>query len=119
MKHPIHSAQDLALAVRAARKSSGIRQDDLAGIVQVSKQFTADVEHGKPTTQLGLVIQLLKELGLSLTVDLPESAVPELRRLETLRAAGKLKLKPFTRERTQRIRKSSPPADAPSSNEDE
>jgi transcriptional regulator with XRE-family HTH domain len=33
--------------LRAVRKSSGIRIDDLAGMVGVSKQFASDVENGK------------------------------------------------------------------------
>lgn len=82
MKHLIHSSTDLALVVRAVRKSVGVRQDDLAGAVGVSRQFAVDVEKGKPTVQFGKVLQLLEELGVVLSVDLPEDAS---RALETLR----------------------------------
>lgn len=82
MKHIIHSAEDLGLALRAARKSAKVRLDDLSQTVHVSKQTTTNVEQGKPTVQLGNVLRLLKELGLTLSVDLPESALPALRRVQ-------------------------------------
>jgi y4mF family transcriptional regulator len=74
MKHSILSPLDLARVIRAARKSVKVRQDDLAGAVGVSRQFAVDVEKGKPTVQLGKVLQLLNELGVVLSVDLPEEA---------------------------------------------
>lgn len=82
MKHLIHSAQDLGFALRAVRKSAKVRLDDLSQTVQVSKQTTTNVEQGKPTVQLGKVLRLLKEMGLTLSVDLPESALPALRRVQ-------------------------------------
>ena len=82
MKHIIHSAEDLGFALRAVRKSAKVRLDDLSQTVQVSKQTTTNVEQGKPTVQLGKVLSLLNELGLTLSVDLPESALPALRRLQ-------------------------------------
>lgn len=82
MKHPIHSPEELGLIVRAVRKSAGIRQDDMAALAQLSKQFAADVEHGKPTAQIGRVIRLLDNLGLKLSVHVPESAEPLLRQLK-------------------------------------
>jgi hypothetical protein len=44
----------------------------------VSKQFASDVEHGKTTVQLGLVLKLLLELGVPLTLDIPKDAEGEL-----------------------------------------
>jgi len=85
MKRQILSARDLGLIIRAVRKSSGVRQDDLAGIVGVSKQFATDVERGKPTVQMDRAFLLLKELGLSLTIDVPESAREMLLKLELQR----------------------------------
>lgn len=79
MKHTIRSSQDLGMIVRAVRKSAGIRQDDMAAVAQLSKQFAADVEHGKPTAQIGRVLRLLDSLGIEITVGIPESAEPRLR----------------------------------------
>lgn len=78
MQITIHSVADLGLALRAVRRSSKVRLDDLAGTARVSKQFASDVEHGKPTVQLGLVLKLLSELGVPLMLDVPKEAEPEL-----------------------------------------
>jgi transcriptional regulator with XRE-family HTH domain len=83
MRLPIQSVTDLGLAVRAVRRHSHVRIDDLAGTAGVSKQFTQDVEHGKPTVQLGRVLKLLAELGLPLELDIPDEAVHALTTLRT------------------------------------
>jgi len=89
MKHQILSPEELGVVVRAVRKSSGVRQDDLAALAGVSKQFAADVERGKATAQIGLVMKLLEHLGLTITVNVPESALPEMQRIKVKRARGK------------------------------
>lgn len=66
-----------------------MRLDDLAGIAGVSKQFVSDVEYGKQTVQLGLVLKLLAEMGLHLTIDLPPTAEPALQALQTRGGVGK------------------------------
>ena len=78
MKLVIKTAADLGLAIRAVRRGSGVRLDDLAGTAGLSKQFVADVEHGKETVQLGLVLKALAELGLPLTLTIPDEAHDEL-----------------------------------------
>lgn len=84
----IQSVADLGLALRAARKSTKVRLDDLADMAGVSKQFVSDVEYGKSTVQLGLVLKLLSEMGLPLKLDLPDAAAPAL---EALQAKGGLR----------------------------
>jgi transcriptional regulator with XRE-family HTH domain len=74
MKITVHTVADLGLALRATRKASQVRLDDLAGIAGVSKQFVSDVERGKPTVQMGLALRLLEEMGLSIEVDIPPGA---------------------------------------------
>jgi len=81
MKHSIHTATDLGQALRAVRKSAKVRIDDLAHTVGMSKQTATNVEQGKPTVALGKVIQLLSEMGLALSIDIPDSALPELDRI--------------------------------------
>lgn len=78
MKHPIRSVEELGLVIRAVRKFGQVRQDDLAALVGVSRQFAVDAEKGKPTIQLGRVLRLLKELGIELSVDIPQGAHAEL-----------------------------------------
>ena len=74
----VKSVADLGLVTRAVRKHSHIRLDDLAGCSQLSKQFVSDVERGKETVRLGLVFQMLDELGIRVTVAIPEAAAPAL-----------------------------------------
>jgi transcriptional regulator with XRE-family HTH domain len=74
MKKTIASPEDLGLLIRAVRKSANVRQDDLSAVAGVSRQFAIDVERGKPTAQLGRVLLLLKELGITLTADVPDEA---------------------------------------------
>lgn len=81
MRHVIQSTTELGLAIRAVRKSTQVRQDDLAAMVGVSRQFTVDVEKGKPTVQMARVMRLLKELGIELSVDIPAAASKEFDRL--------------------------------------
>jgi transcriptional regulator with XRE-family HTH domain len=68
----------LGAAIRAARRLSRVRIDDLSATAGVSKQFTQDVEHGKPTVQFGRVLKLLAELGIPLELDIPDEAARSL-----------------------------------------
>jgi transcriptional regulator with XRE-family HTH domain len=79
----IHSPADLGQVIRTVRRHSKVRLDDLAATAGVSKQFTSDVEHGKPTVQLGRVLKLLSELGVSFELDIPEEAARALATLRT------------------------------------
>jgi y4mF family transcriptional regulator len=88
MKHQILNSDELGIVVRAVRKTSRVRQDDLAMMAGVSKQFVADVERGKPTAQIGLVIHLLQQLGLTFTVTLPDDTRAEMNRIRNKRASG-------------------------------
>jgi len=81
MQLPIRTVADLGLALRATRRCSKVRLDDLAQITGVSKQFVSDVEYGKPTVQLGLVLKLLAEIGVTVSLGIPQEAQEEWVRL--------------------------------------
>lgn len=85
MQVDIQSVADLGLVVRAVRKHGAVRIDDFAANTGVSKTFVSDVERGKSTVQLGLVLQLLAELGIPLTLDIPQAAQAKL---DGLRSKG-------------------------------
>jgi transcriptional regulator with XRE-family HTH domain len=78
MQMTITFTVELGLLIRSVRRASGVRIDDLAATAGLSKQFVQDVEYGKPTVQLGLVLKMLAELGMPLTVDIAEAASHEL-----------------------------------------
>lgn len=65
---PIESAEQLGLLIRAVRKWQQLRQDEVGGL---SHSFIGEVETGKPTAQLGKVLEALRELGIKLTAELP------------------------------------------------
>lgn len=80
MKIEIRNVKELGAYVRAMRKHGRVRQDDLAAIANVSRQFAIDVEHGKPTVQFDRTLRLLHELGIPLLVDVPEQVVERVQR---------------------------------------
>lgn len=58
----------LGEAVRRYRKTRGLTQDRLAGLANVSIGFLSDFENGKPTAEIGKILNTLSALGLDLHV---------------------------------------------------
>ena len=84
-RSPVTSVTAVGAAIRAARKAGGVRQDDL-GVV--SHMFLRDLEQGKETVQFGRALKVLKELGIRLVMDVPDSLGPELRESISLAEAA-------------------------------
>ena len=61
----IHTTRDVAAAVRGRRKDLGMNQADLAQRAGVSRKWISEFEAAKSTAELGLVIRVLEQLGLS------------------------------------------------------
>ncbi len=72
MKIEIHSAEQVGALIRASRKAMHIRQDDAAGLIGVSENFLGKVERGGQTVQWGKLFQVLQELGLNVSIEVPE-----------------------------------------------
>ncbi len=73
MKHcTVGSVADIGQVVCAVRKTHGIRQDDLAGSAGVSHVYLRDLEYGKDTVQMGRALKVLEELGVRVTVEIPD-----------------------------------------------
>ncbi len=64
--------------VCTVRKAAGLRQYELAGAAGVGVRFIVDLEAGKPTAQIGKVLQVLQALGCSF--DIMPPPVPKGRR---------------------------------------
>jgi y4mF family transcriptional regulator len=62
---------DIGDLVRTTRKAAGLRQDELAGAAGVGLRFIVDLEAGKPTAQLGKVLEVLAALGCAVTITPP------------------------------------------------
>ena len=85
---------DIALAVRGRRKQLKLRQSEVAQAAGVGREWLVDLEHGKPTAEVGKVLRTFEALGIQLDVlmlrrppawTLPLTAEAEVRR-ERLRA---------------------------------
>ncbi len=50
--------------VRAKRRQQGLRQAELAALAGVGNRFVSELEHGKPTVELGRAIGVLAALGV-------------------------------------------------------
>ena len=60
--------QDMGDIVRQARKTQGATQAEFSSLCGVGARFISDLENGKPTVELGKVLQVIKCLGLDLSI---------------------------------------------------
>jgi transcriptional regulator with XRE-family HTH domain len=65
---PVRDSSELGRVLRAARKLQHLRQDEVG---RFSHSFIGELEAGKPTAQLGKVLEALRELGLKVHIELP------------------------------------------------
>jgi y4mF family transcriptional regulator len=61
----------LGKIVREERKAQALRQQELAAACGVGARFIVDLEAGKPTLQLGKVLQVLATLGCNVSITTP------------------------------------------------
>lgn len=64
----ISDTQSLGDMVRQHRKLQGATQVEFASLRGVGVRFISDLENGKPTVQMGKVLQVLHSLGLELAL---------------------------------------------------
>lgn len=74
MKIELVDAHDIGVAVRAARKARRWRQDAAAEQIGVSESFLGKVEKGAASVHWGKLFQVLKGMGISVSVELPGDA---------------------------------------------
>lgn len=72
---PLISVRDAGIVIRTMHKRAGIRIDDFALIAGVSKQFMTDLENGKDTVRMGMVLSLLQRMAVHVHLDLSDDAV--------------------------------------------
>ncbi len=58
--------------IKTVRKKQGFTQAEAAGYLNVGIRFLSELENGKPTVQLGKVLQVLEGLGYE-TLLVPKS----------------------------------------------
>lgn len=65
----VADAIQIGQLVRQRRKDAGLTLKDAAALSGVGVRFLSELERGKPTLQLGLVIRVLQLFGLELHVE--------------------------------------------------
>lgn len=69
LSQQIASPQVLGAFVRSTRKAAQLTQPELALVAGTGVPFIVDLEHGKPTVQLGKVLDVLAALGITVTAE--------------------------------------------------
>lgn len=64
----VSNAREIGQLVRQRRTEAGLSLKTAAGMAGVGVRFLSEFERGKPTLQLGLVIDVLHLFGLDLYV---------------------------------------------------
>ena len=64
----LRAPKEIGALIRDRRTKMHLSQQELARKVRVSRAWIIALEQGKPTVQLGLVLQTLRELGIALHV---------------------------------------------------
>jgi HTH-type transcriptional regulator/antitoxin HipB len=70
----VRTARDLGAAIKEARKERGFSQVALAKAVGVHQPKISEIERGAPGVRIGLILQVLRALELSIAID--AAAVP-------------------------------------------
>ena len=73
----IKTARELGMRLREAREDAALTQAELARMIGTSRQWVFDLERGKPTVRLGLVLKALSALGLACDIGYPTSHTRE------------------------------------------
>ncbi len=66
---PTNSASALGAAIRERRRKLNITQDDLALSIGVNRKVIGQLEGGKETVQLDIVLRTARALGLNIGVE--------------------------------------------------
>lgn len=64
----VRTAADVGDVVKKSRRRTSTDQSTAAGLLGVGVRFLGDLERGKPTARLGLVLQVLDGLGLEIWI---------------------------------------------------
>jgi HTH-type transcriptional regulator/antitoxin HipB len=65
---PVRSVAEIGALVRAYRTRRGLDQATTAGLAGVGVRFLGELERGKPTLRIALVLQVLERLGLEVWI---------------------------------------------------
>lgn len=64
----VQTPDEIGQLIRQRRKRAGLTLQDAAGMAGVGVRFLSELERGKPTLQIGKVMEVLHLFGLELHV---------------------------------------------------
>jgi len=76
----VDNPEELGRVIRAVRRAQQLRQDDLAPMVGASHVTLMNMERGKEGVAIGRVMQVLRELGVRIHLDVPPDVASEVER---------------------------------------
>ncbi len=59
-------SHQIGTLIRDTRQALGMRQDELASVAGLSTRTLSDIENGKASTQIALVLNVLDALGIQM-----------------------------------------------------
>lgn len=65
----IQDSADMGRAIRSRRKELMITQQEIADVVGVNRRVISELESGKETVQLRIVLETARTLGLNINLD--------------------------------------------------
>lgn len=77
MEYQMNEIAMIGRFIRDERKELGLRQDELAAASGVGLRFLVELERGKPTVQMGKVLDVLTALGCKVQISRPDGRVIE------------------------------------------
>ncbi len=98
MENVVHNPAELGEVAEKTRAALGFRQTDLHTYTKLNTRFIGEVEHGKPTAQLGKVMQMLESMGLEMVIR------PQVRDIMDAVTVEKNRQAEFEATRTQQVR---------------
>jgi y4mF family transcriptional regulator len=63
------TTSEIGKVIRAARKRRKLSQAELARLLGTTQAWISEIEQGKDTAQIGLVLRVLSQLGVKLRTD--------------------------------------------------
>lgn len=72
MKNYLQNTEEVGSLIRSRRKELKVTQKDLALTCGTGLRFIIELEKGKPSCQIGKILQVLNALGLQVEITPPE-----------------------------------------------
>ena len=60
--------RDFGAVIKAARESRGLRQDEFANELEITRQYLQDLENGRPNLYITRLLRAMNSLGITISV---------------------------------------------------